>query len=36
MRALFVLLTFLSTVAFARAAARRDIEAYFVVETRKL
>ena len=31
-----VLLTFLATVAFARAAARRDIEEYFVLETRKL
>ena len=31
-----VLLSFLPTVAFARAAARRDIEEYFVLETRKL
>ena len=31
-----VLLTFLTTVAFARAAARRDIEEYCVLETRKL
>ena len=31
-----VLLTFLPTVAFARAAARRDIEEYFALETRKL
>ena len=31
-----VLLTILPTVAFARAAARRDIEEYFVLETRKL
>ena len=30
---LIVLLTFLPTVAFARAAARRDIEEYFALET---
>ena len=33
---LIVLLTFLPTVAFARAAARRDIEEYFVLETMEL
>ena len=31
-----VLLTFLATVAFARSAARRDIEEYYWTRTRKL